>query len=79
MIDSIVTKKDVKSSKSWLLKLVRRRRPPSSGKEVDNQAYPQFFLACYAIVSVNRNEYHLLKWVLATPLSQYSVCKIHTW
>ncbi len=30
-------------------------------------------------VLANSDEYHLLKWVLITPLSQSSVCKIHTW
>ncbi len=30
-------------------------------------------------VLANSDEYHFLKWVLATPLSHSSVCKIHTW
>ncbi len=30
-------------------------------------------------VLANSDEYHLLKWVLVTPLSQSSVSKIHTW
>ena len=68
--------------------IVYVRALPSSLKDNGNQDYLQFCFGCYAIVVwisifiifkwvlANSDEYHLLKWVLATPLSQSSMCKI---
>ena len=71
---------------------VTSRAPLPSLKEVGNQAYPQFCsgLLRNSIMNIihsmwvltNSDEYHLLKWVLASrpsPLSQSNVCKIHMW
>ncbi len=71
----------------------RRASPTSRCGRTGIKPIHCFVLASYAIpyecylmnvvifkwVLANSDEYHLLKWVLATPLSQSSVCKIHTW